>query len=300
MINLKVIGYLICVNPKFLRGDCMKLGAHLSISKGFLTAVETALDIGGNTFQFFTRNPRGGKAKRLDLEDIKKADEACRKNNFASLLAHAPYTYNFASNSEQTWEFSKERLKDDFERLQHLNSCEYIVMHPGSHVGEGIEFGIERIAKGINQVLRGKENTMLLLETMSGKGSEIGFSFEQLKEIIARVEHSHLIGVCFDTCHVYSAGYDILGNLDGVLKEFDNVIGLERLKAIHLNDSINDYGTKKDRHAKIGEGVLGLDGILNFINHPKLKNLPFLLETPNEIEGYAEEIKVLKYGYNSC
>lgn len=276
----------------------MFIGSHLSISKGFEEAVKQAIDMEANTFQFFTRNPRGGRVKKLDLEDIKNADELCKRYNFASLLAHAPYTYNFASDSDKTWEFAKNKLRDDLDRLQYLNCCRYIVLHPGNHVKKGIEYGIERIAEGINQVLKGNENTMILLETMSGKGTEVGSSFEQLRAIIDRVKHKDLIGVCFDTCHTYSAGYDIINDLDQVLEEFDNILGLNRLKAIHLNDSMHELGSKKDRHACIGEGTLGLEGILNFINHPKLNGIPLLLETPNEIEGYIKEIKILKYGYS--
>lgn len=274
----------------------MDIGSHLSISKGFKSAVEQALEIGGNTFQFFTRNPRGGRAKKINLEDMKIADELCKKNDFASLLAHAPYTYNFSSDKEKTWGFAKHRLRDDLDRLKYLNSCKYIVMHPGNHLNKGMEYGIQRIADGINEVLEENENTMLLLETMSGKGTEVGYRFEHLKEIINKINYNNLVGVCLDTCHVYSAGYDILGSLDDVLKEFDRTIGLDRLKAVHLNDTIHGLGEKKDRHARIGEGSLGLEGILNFINHPIIKDLPLYLETPNELEGYAEEIKILKYG----
>ncbi|RKD22487.1 Endonuclease IV [Caminicella sporogenes DSM 14501] len=275
----------------------MFIGSHLSISKGFVETVKQAIKMEANTFQFFTRNPRGGKARKLDIDDFKKADELCEEYNFASLLAHAPYTYNFASDNDKTWEFAKTRLKDDLYRLQHLNCCKYIVIHPGNHLKKGIDFGIERIAEAINEVLDGNENTMILLETMSGKGTEVGFKFEQLKEIIDRVEHNKLMGVCFDTCHTYSAGYNIKNDLEGVLEEFDKTLGLDRLKAIHLNDSMHELGSRKDRHARIGEGTLGLEGILNFINHPKLKNIPLYLETPNDIEGYIKEIKIIRYGY---
>lgn len=277
----------------------MYIGSHLSISQGYEFAVKQAIGIGANTLQFFTRNPRGARARKLDLGDIKIADELCTENDFGSLLAHAPYTYNFASNKEKTWELGKNLLKDDLQRLSNLKSCKYIVMHPGNHLNEGMEFGIERIAKGLNEVLQGNENIMVLLETMSGKGTEVGYRFEQLKEIIDRVEHKESIGVCFDTCHTYSAGYDIIGDLDGVLKEFDDKIGIEKLRAVHLNDSQHELSSKKDRHACIGEGTLGLDGILTFINHPKLKGKPLFLETPNELEGYKREIKLLKYGYNN-
>ncbi|MDK2919388.1 MAG: deoxyribonuclease [Candidatus Petromonas sp.] len=276
----------------------MYIGCHLSISKGFEAAVKQAIEIGGNTFQFFTRNPRGGNVKKLDLKDLQKADQLCKEHNFASLLAHAPYTYNFASDKDKAWGFAKYRLRDDLDRLQHLDSCKYLVMHPGNHVKRGMEFGIERISEGINEVLQGDENTMILLETMSGKGTEVGYKFEQLKEIINRIEYKELIGVCFDTCHTYSAGYDIVNDLDGVLNEFDQIIGLDKLKAIHLNDSNHKLGSEKDRHARIGEGTLGLDNILDFINHPKVQGIPLFLETPNELDGYAKEIKVLKYGYS--
>lgn len=277
----------------------MYIGSHLSTSKGYEAATKQAISIGANTYQFFTRNPRGAKARKLDLDDIKAAYDLCRTHEFGSLLAHAPYTYNFASNKEKTWELAKDLLQDDLGRLSHLNFCNYLVMHPGNHLNEGIEFGIDRIAEGINAVLQGNENTMVLLETMSGKGTEVGFRFEHLRGIIDRVKYKELIGVCFDTCHTYSAGYDIIDNLDGVLEEFDEIIGLDKLKAIHLNDSKHELGSKKDRHACIGEGTLGLNGILNFINHPKLKEVPMFLETPNEIEGYEREIKLLKYGYNN-
>lgn len=277
----------------------MYIGSHLSISQGFIATTKQAIDIGANTFQFFTRNPRGAKARKLDLEDIKKADELCSEHNFGSLLAHAPYTYNFASNKDKTWELAKELLKDDLERLSHLKSCSYLVMHPGNHLNEGMEYGIKRISQGINEVLQGNENTMILLETMSGKGTEVGYRFEQLKEIIKGVKYHDQVGVCFDTCHTYSAGYDIIDNLEGVIGEFDKIVGLDKLRAIHLNDSLHELGSNKDRHACIGEGTLGLNGILNFINHPKLRDIPIFLETPNDIEGYEREIKLLKYGCNN-
>lgn len=274
----------------------MYIGSHLSISKGYQYAVKQAIDIGANTFQFFTRNPRGAKARKLDLDDVKIANNLCITNGFGPLLAHAPYTYNFASKKDSTWELAKNLLKDDLHRLSYLEGCRYIVMHPGNHLHEGLEFGIERISKALNEVLQGNENTMILLETMSGKGTEIGFRFEQLKEIIDRVKFQELVGVCFDTCHTYSAGYDIIEDLNGVLKKFDDIIGIDKLRAIHLNDSQHEINSKKDRHACIGEGTLGLEGILKFINHPKLKGKPLFLETPNEPEGYRREIKLLKYG----
>lgn len=271
----------------------MFLGSHLSIAKGFAKAAEDAVSIGANTFQFFTRNPRGGKAKALDYKDINKLKSIMEKNNFGPLLAHAPYTLNLASYKEHVYDFAKATFKDDLERLEQI-PCNLYNFHPGSHTGKGVEYGIERIADIINGALTGNENTMVLLETMSGKGTEIGYTFEQLKMIIDGVKHSELMGVCLDTCHVYSAGYDIVNNLDNVLQEFDEIIGIDKLKAIHLNDSMKEYNSKKDRHEKIGDGTIGLEAIIRIINHPQLKNIPFLLETPNELEGYKREIKLLR------
>ncbi|MTI67087.1 MAG: deoxyribonuclease IV [Firmicutes bacterium] len=271
----------------------MNIGSHLTISKGFENAGKLALDIGANTFQFFTRNPRGGKAKALDLEDIKKLKNIMKDNNFAPLLAHAPYTLNMASYKGHVWDFAKEMFKDDLKRLETI-PCDLYTFHPGSHTGKGVEFGIEKITKLINGVLTGNENTTILLETMSGKGTEIGYTFKQLKEIKDRIKYKELIGVCLDTCHIYAAGYDIVNDLDNVLEKFDKTIGIDSLKAIHLNDSMKEFDSNKDRHAKIGEGLIGLEGIKKIINHPQLKELPFLLETPNELEGYKEEISLLK------
>nr|WP_207750720.1 deoxyribonuclease IV [Anaeromonas gelatinilytica] len=270
----------------------MIVGSHLSISKGFEYAAKEAVKIGGNTFQFFTRNPRGGKAKKLDLEDIKKLQKIMKKNKFGQLLAHAPYTMNPASYKEKVWEFAKMAFKDDLDRLE-IIPCDLYNFHPGNHTGKGVEYGINRIAELLNDVLTGKESTWILLETMSGKGTEIGRNFEELKSIIDKVNYSDKIGVCIDTCHIYSAGYDIVNNLDGVIQEFDDSIGLDRLKAIHLNDSKMDFDSNKDRHEKLGEGTLGMEAIINIINHPKLKDLPFFLETPNELEGYKKEIEIL-------
>ncbi len=272
----------------------MYIGSHISISKGYEAAGKQALEIGANTFQFFTRNPRGGKARKLDIDDIKKLDKLCMENNFGPLVAHAPYTYNFASNKDKTWELAKTLLKDDFARLSYVNSCKYIVMHPGNHLKEGMEYGIQRIAEGINEVLQGDENTMLLLETMSGKGTEVGYRFEQLKGIIDGVNFSEQVGVCLDSCHLYSGDYNIVDNLDEVIKEFDNIIGIDKLKAVHLNDSKHELGSNKDRHELIGNGTLGLEAVINIINHPKLAHLPFILETPNDTDGYVREIKLLK------
>ncbi|WP_427340074.1 deoxyribonuclease IV [Caloranaerobacter sp. DY30410] len=270
----------------------MFLGCHLTISKGYSNAAEVAISIGANTFQFFTRNPRGAKAKTLDMEDIKKFEKILNEYKFGPLVAHAPYILNLASHKEDTWNLAKRVIKEDLERLENI-PCPYFTFHPGNHLGKGIDYGIDRIAQGLNEIITGNENTMILLETMSGKGTEVGYTFEQLKSIIDKVKYSELIGVCLDTCHIYSAGYDIVNELDNVLEEFDKIIGIDRLKAIHLNDSMKEFGSKKDRHEKIGKGTIGLEAILNVLNHPQLKDLPFILETPNELEGYRDEIRLL-------
>ncbi|MBB6214631.1 deoxyribonuclease-4 [Anaerosolibacter carboniphilus] len=276
----------------------LQIGAHLTISKGYEKAAKEAISIGANTFQFFTRNPRGGKAKALNIDDIQRLDEISKVHGFASLLAHAPYTYNLASGDEDIWELGKRLLRDDLDRLQHMESCSYIVLHPGSHVQKGVEYGIDRIAQGLNDVLIGEENTMVLLEGMAGKGTEIGSQFEELGAIIDQVHHKNLVGVCLDTCHLYSAGYDIVEQLDSVLLRFERIVGLSKLKAIHLNDSMMPFASHKDRHAKIGEGTIGLRAIVEFIKHPAIKELPVFLETPNEVEGYRDEIKMLRSELN--
>ncbi|MBS4537802.1 deoxyribonuclease IV [Clostridium sp. D2Q-11] len=270
----------------------MIIGSHLSIAKGFSNASKEAIQIGANTFQFFTRNPRGGKAKALDLDDIKKVKSIMKENDFGPLLAHAPYTMNPASYKGNVWEFAKMAFRDDLDRLETI-PCSLYNFHPGSHTGKGVEYGIDRISQLLNEVLTGEESTWILLEAMSGKGTEIGRNFEELRAIIDKVEHSDKIGVCIDTCHIYSAGYDIVNDLDGVLNKFDEIIGLDRLKAIHLNDSKMPFGSNKDRHEKLGEGTIGLEAIINIINHPRLKDLPFFLETPNELEGYKKEIEII-------
>lgn len=275
----------------------LHIGAHLTISRGYERAAREALSIGANTFQFFTRNPRGAKAKTLDLEDVEKLDQICEEQSFSSLLAHAPYTYNFASAKEDTWMLAKKLLRDDLERLQYFKSCKYITLHPGSYVDRSADYGILRIAEGLNDILTGEENTMILLEGMSGKGTEVGGTFEELAQIIEKVKYADQLGVCLDTCHLYSAGYDIVNDLEKVFLRFDQVVGLGRLKAIHLNDSMMKLGSKKDRHAKIGEGTIGLDALVRFIKHPAVLGKPILLETPNEIEGYATEIKLLRAHY---
>ena len=275
----------------------LNIGCHLSVSKGFENMGKQALEIDANTFQFFTRNPRGGKAKKLNQKDIDKFLELARENNFAILLAHAPYTLNACAKDEDKREFALNTFIDDLKRLESTPNNLYN-FHPGTHVQQGVDVGIKYITDMLNQVITKEQTTTVLLETMAGKGTEIGRSFEELRQIIDGVELDEKLGVCLDTCHVFDAGYDIVNDLDGVLEEFDKVIGLDRLKAIHLNDSLNSCGSHKDRHAKIGEGQIGLDAITRIINHEKLKNLPFLLETPNELDGYAREIKLLRSLYN--
>ncbi len=269
------------------------IGCHLSSSKGYTTMGKQALEIGANTFQFFTRNPRGGKAKAIDEKDIKQFHELAKANGIKVILAHAPYTLNSCSADEGVREFAINTMEDDLKRMEYIPGNMYN-FHPGSHVGQGIEAGIDYIVDMLNHLLKPEQTTTVLLETMAGKGSEIGSDFHQLKGIIDRVELKDKMGVCLDTCHVYDAGYDIVNNLDGVLEEFDQIIGLDKLKAIHLNDSKNPFESHKDRHEKLGEGSIGIEAMERIINHPKLKELPFYLETPNEIDGYEEEIKVLK------
>lgn len=274
----------------------LKIGCHLSISKGFEAAGKDALKINANTFQFFTRNPRGGKAKNIDEKDINKYLELAKENDIKTIIAHAPYTLNPCSSNEETREFARMVMKDDLMRMEYLPHNFYN-FHPGSHVGQGIDAGIELIVALLNELLHEDMTTTVLLETMAGKGSEIGKSFEELARILEGVKLKEKMGVCLDTCHVYDAGYDIVGNLDGVLDEFDRIIGLERLRAVHLNDSKNPFASGKDRHEKLGEGTLGMQTFINIINHPKLKDLSFILETPNELEGYAVEISMLQKAY---
>jgi deoxyribonuclease-4 len=274
----------------------LNIGCHLSTTKGFKNMGKEALEIGANTFQFFTRNPRGGKAKEIDKNDVEALLEILKENKFATLLAHAPYTLNACSADERTREFAKEMMVDDLERMEYLPNNLYN-FHPGSHVKQGVEVGINYIVDLLNAVIKPEQTTKVLLETMSGKGTEVGRNFEEIAEIINRVELKDHLGVCLDTCHVYDAGYDIVNNLDGVLDEFDRIIGLDRLYAIHLNDSKNPFESHKDRHEKIGEGSIGIEAITRIINHPKLMNLPFFLETPNELDGYAKEIELLRSVY---
>lgn len=269
------------------------IGAHVSIAKGFKKAVQISVDIGANTFQFFSRNPRGGNAKEFNEKDMAAFQKIREENNFGKLLAHAPYTMNLAAANEDTYEFAKMVIREDVKRMDSIG-VEYICFHPGSHVGGGVEEGTRKIIEGLNQAITGDENITVLLETMSGKGTEIGRSFEEIRAIIDGVEHNERMGVCMDTCHIFSAGYDIVNDLDGVLDEFDRVIGLDRLKTIHLNDSMMPFGKNKDRHAGIGEGEIGMKALLEVVNHPKLRDIPFFLETPYDDEGHGREIAMLK------
>ena len=271
----------------------LTLGCHLSASKGYLHMGREAAELGGNTFQFFTRNPRGGNAKELDLKDVAAFQAFAREHGIPVILAHAPYTLNGCSADEKVRDFAVRTMADDLRRMEATPGNLYN-FHPGSHVGQGVETGISFIAEMLNTVLNPDMTTTVLLETMAGKGSEVGSRFEELREIIDRTEHREKLGVCLDTCHVNDAGYDIAHDLDGVLTQFDKVIGLERLKAVHVNDSKNPLGAHKDRHEKIGEGTLGLDAIVHVMTHPALREKPFYLETPNDLAGYAREIALLR------
>jgi deoxyribonuclease-4 len=274
----------------------LNIGCHLSVSKGYKHMGKEALSIGANTFQFFTRNPRGSKAKQIDEKDVTALQELLKENNFAALLAHAPYTLNACAADPRLREFAGEVMAEDLANLEYLPGNFYN-FHPGSHVGQGVEVGIDFISQMLNKILCPEQSTRVLLETMAGKGSEVGRSFEELRGILDKVELRDKMGVCLDTCHVFDAGYDIVNDLDGVLEQFDQVIGLDKLHAIHLNDSLNPRESHKDRHACIGAGNIGLGAIVRIINHPQLRNLPFFLETPNELPGYAEEIKLLREAY---
>lgn len=271
----------------------LRIGCHLSSAKGFLAMGKEAVNIGANTFQFFTRNPRGGSAKALDLEDIRNYLSFADEKGIGNILAHAPYTLNACAKDEGLRKFAFETMQDDLRRLEHLPGTMYN-FHPGSHVSQGAEKGIELIAEHLNRLFEEEFSTTVLLETMAGKGSEVGRSFEELRAIMDKVDKREKLGVCLDTCHVFDGGYDVVNDLDGVLKEFDSVIGLDKLKAIHLNDSLNTLGCHKDRHAKIGEGGIGLAAMEKIINDERLRTLPFYLETPNELPGYQKEIALLK------
>lgn len=272
------------------------IGCHLSASKGFLAMGKEAVKIGANTFQFFTRNPRGGAAKPLDEKDIEAYLEFAKENGIGKLVAHAPYTLNACAAEESKRKFAADTMADDLMRMEHLPG-NYYNFHPGSHVKQGVDIGIEYIVEMLDKVMKEEHTTTILLETMAGKGSEIGRSFEEIRKIIDKAQLGHKLGVCLDTCHIFDGGYDIVNHLDDVMKEFDDVIGLDRLKAVHLNDSMNILGSHKDRHAKIGEGNIGFEAIAAVINHPAMRELPFNLETPNELDGYAREIEMLKKAY---
>lgn len=274
----------------------LHIGCHLSMSNGYLHMGKEIISIGGNTFQFFTRNPRGGQKKPLDVIDINSYNEFAKKNGIGYIVAHAPYTMNLCSLDPSTREFALRVFKEDLKELELVNNVLFN-FHPGSHVGQGFDVGANYIINALNDTLKEDQKTVVLLETMAGKGSEIGRTFEEIKYIIDRVELKNKIGVCLDTCHVFDGGYDIVNALDEVLDEFDRVIGLKYLRAIHLNDSMNGLGSHKDRHQKIAQGSIGLEGIKRIINHPKLKDLPFVLETPNELDGYQQEIELLKGVY---
>lgn len=271
----------------------MLIGNHLSASKGYAAMGKAALALDANTFAFFTRNPRGGKAKEIDEKDVEKFLNFAKEHEFGKIVAHAPYTMNLCAAKEDVRSFSKEMLFDDLRRMEYTPG-NYYNFHPGSHVGQGVDTGIELIAEALNEALKPDQTTTVLLETMAGKGTEVGRNFEELREILDRVELKEKMGVCLDTCHVWDGGYDIVNDLEGVLKEFDRVIGLDRLKAVHFNDSMNDCGSHKDRHARIGEGKIGAEAMRHVAVHPLLEGRPFILETPNDDEGYKREIHLVR------
>ena len=275
----------------------MKIGCHLSSAKGYLAMGQTALSIGANVFQFFTRNPRGGAVKKVKEEDAAALRALMTEYSFGPALAHAPYTLNACAANEKTREFARLVFREDFENLEKALPGALYNFHPGSHVGQGMETGVELIAGLLNEAIAPDLSLTVLLETMAGKGSEIGKTFEELRRIIDRVEERDKIGVCLDTCHVFDGGYDLVHDLDGVLREFDRVLSLDRLRAVHLNDSLYGFGSHKDRHARIGEGKIGLDAFERIINHPSLRGLPFYLETPNDLPGYQQEIELLRSLY---
>ena len=273
------------------------IGNHTSSSKGYTAMAKQMIANGGNTFAFFTRNPRGGKAKAIDEKDIRNFLELTESCHFGKIVAHAPYTLNACAAKENLRDFARETFADDLQRMEYTPG-NYYNFHPGSHVGQGAEVGIQKIAEILNDVLTEGQSTTVLLETMSGKGSEVGRNFEELRKIFDLVHLKNKMGVCLDACHVWDGGYDIVNDLDGVLDAFDHIIGLDNLKAVHLNDSLNDLGSHKDRHARIGEGKIGLDALVRVICHPKLKEIPFILETPNDDEGWTKEISLLKEVYS--
>ena len=272
------------------------IGNHTSSSKGYVAMARQIIKNGGNTFAFFTRNPRGGKAKAIDETDIQNFLVLAQENHFGKIVAHAPYTLNACAAKEELRTFARETFADDLRRMEYTPG-NYYNFHPGSHVGQGSEIGIQKIAEILNDVLTEEQTTTVLLETMSGKGTEVGRNFEELRKILNLVEKKSKMGICLDICHVWDGGYDIVHDLDGVLNDFDHIIGLERLKAIHLNDSLNDCGSHKDRHARIGEGKIGMEALVRIIKHPALREIPFILETPNDDSGWTEEIHVLKEAF---
>ena len=272
------------------------IGSHISSSKGYAAMGRQALKLGADTFAFFTRNPRGGSAKEIRQEDVDKFLKIAEEGGFGKLVAHAPYTLNACAAKEEVRTFAREAFADDLRRMEYIPG-NYYNFHPGSHVGQGSEIGIQKIAEILNDVLTEEQTTTVLLETMSGKGTEVGRNFEELRKILNLVEKKSKMGICLDTCHVWDGGYDIVHDLDGVLNDFDHIIGLERLKAIHLNDSLNDCGSHKDRHARIGEGKIGMEALVHIIKHPALREIPFILETPNDDSGWTEEIHVLKEAF---
>ena len=272
------------------------IGNHTSSSKGYTAMARQIIKNEGNTFAFFTRNPRGGKAKAIDETDIQNFLVLAQENHFGKIVAHAPYTLNACAAKEELRTFARETFADDLRRMEYTPR-NYYNFHPGSHVGQGSEIGIQKIAEILNDVLTEEQTTTVLLETMSGKGTEVGRNFEELRKILNLVEKKSKMGICLDTCHVWDGGYDIVHDLDGVLNDFDHIIGLERLKAIHLNDSLNDCGSHKDRHARIGEGKIGMEALVHIIKHPALREIPFILETPNDDSGWTEEIHVLKEAF---
>ncbi len=271
----------------------INIGCHITVSKGYKYMGKRVLELGGNTFQYFSRNPRGGSVKEIDKEDSLALKEIMEENNFAPILTHAPYTLNMAAAKDDTYNFAKRIFREDLERLEILPSNLYN-FHPGCHTGMGVDWGLERIIKGLNEVVFKESTTTILFEVMSGKSSEIGSNFEEIKILLDNVNHREKFGVCLDTCHLYEGGYDLVNNLEGVLEQIENSFGLEKIKAIHLNDSKNPLGARKDRHEKIGEGTLGIGTILNIVSNNRLKDIPFILETPNEEDGYAREISLLK------
>lgn len=274
----------------------LHIGCHLSVSQGFLHMGKEALSIGADTFQFFTRNPRGGSVRKLDIDDVQALNHLMKEKHFAPILAHAPYTLNGCSKTEKTRQFAVAAMTDDLQRLEYVENCRYN-FHPGSHVGQGVDTAVDFIAEMLNTAMFSGQKTTVLLETMAGKGTEVGRNFTELARILDKVKWIDKMGVCLDTCHVFDGGYDIVERLDDVLSEFDHCIGLDKLKAVHLNDSKNTLGSHKDRHEKIGQGYIGIDAFTRIINHPALRNLPFYLETPNDLAGYASKISILRQAY---